>query len=146
MPLTTQFDTPASVRDMPASSQFYNNWHTFLRNGIARETVGERGGAEHAVVGERGLELEGNFLVLGAEGDLESIKNKVSGKPGLRKSLPILQVICYQTGNKLVFMIDIANQVSFIKLTAGLNTGHFKKDCGRSVHLQIQNKFILYKS
>jgi hypothetical protein len=35
MPLITQFDTPASVRDLPAGHAFYSNWHTFLANGLS---------------------------------------------------------------------------------------------------------------
>ena len=30
MALVTQFDTPASVRDLPVGHAFYANWHTFL--------------------------------------------------------------------------------------------------------------------
>src|SRR5687767_3206947 len=30
MALVTQFDTPASVRDLPLGSSFYSDWHNFL--------------------------------------------------------------------------------------------------------------------
>jgi hypothetical protein len=30
MALVTRFDTPAALRDLPAGSPFYDNWHTFL--------------------------------------------------------------------------------------------------------------------
>ena len=44
MPLVTQFDTPASLRDLPLGSPFYNNWHTYLDNSLARLTPGSGGG------------------------------------------------------------------------------------------------------
>jgi hypothetical protein len=34
MPLVTRFDTPASVRDLPAGSPFYDAWSDFLENGL----------------------------------------------------------------------------------------------------------------
>ena len=45
MALITQFDTPASVRDLPVGSPFYDQWHNYLRGEIAAETPGENGGA-----------------------------------------------------------------------------------------------------
>ena len=44
MSLITRFDTPASLRDLPASSVFYDNWHSFLAGRIAVSTVGSGGG------------------------------------------------------------------------------------------------------
>jgi hypothetical protein len=44
MALVTRFDTPASIRDLPAGSPFYVNWHDFLRGQIARSTPGSGGG------------------------------------------------------------------------------------------------------
>jgi hypothetical protein len=44
MALVTKFDTPASLRDMPTGSVFYDNWHTFLSNRIAMSTPGSGGG------------------------------------------------------------------------------------------------------
>jgi hypothetical protein len=34
MALVTRFDTPASLRDMPAGSVFYDNWHSFLAGNL----------------------------------------------------------------------------------------------------------------
>lgn len=34
MPLLTRFDTPASVRDLPAGSPFYDTWSDFLESGL----------------------------------------------------------------------------------------------------------------
>ena len=35
MALVTQFDTPASVRDAPAGSAFYTQWHGFLAGALS---------------------------------------------------------------------------------------------------------------
>jgi hypothetical protein len=40
MALLAQFDTPASLRDMPAGSPFYTNWHNFIDNRLAPFTPG----------------------------------------------------------------------------------------------------------
>lgn len=34
MPLVTRFDTPASLRDLPAGHAFYDAWHAFLAAGL----------------------------------------------------------------------------------------------------------------
>jgi len=34
MALVTRFDTPASLRDLPVGSVFYDNWHAFLAGGL----------------------------------------------------------------------------------------------------------------
>lgn len=44
MPLVTRFDTPASLRDLPAGSPFYDNWHAYLAGRIAASTPGSGGG------------------------------------------------------------------------------------------------------
>jgi hypothetical protein len=44
MPLITRFDTPASLRDLPAGSPFYDNWHAYLAGRIAPSTPGSAGG------------------------------------------------------------------------------------------------------
>lgn len=44
MALVTRFDTPGSLRDMPAGSVFYDNWHAFLAGRIAASTPGSGGG------------------------------------------------------------------------------------------------------
>jgi hypothetical protein len=44
MTLVTRFDTPASLRDMPAGSVFYDNWHTFVGSRIPMLTAGSGGG------------------------------------------------------------------------------------------------------
>lgn len=63
MALLPRFDTPASLRDMPVGSPFYDNWSQFIANQIAASTAGSGGGefydptetnvdviAEHALV------------------------------------------------------------------------------------------------
>lgn len=40
MALVTRFDTPASLRDLPAGSPFYDNWHDFIRVRLAPSTPG----------------------------------------------------------------------------------------------------------
>ena len=45
MPLITKFDTPASIRDLPEGSDFYQQWHEFIRGAINAETPGPNGGA-----------------------------------------------------------------------------------------------------
>lgn len=44
MPLVTRFDTPASLRDLPAGSPFYDNWHAYLAGRLAASTPGSGGG------------------------------------------------------------------------------------------------------
>jgi hypothetical protein len=61
MSLLPRFDTPASLRDLPADSVFYDNWHNFVSNQIATSTPGAGGVGEFYnpstldvnVVGER---------------------------------------------------------------------------------------------
>ena len=40
MALLTRFDTPASLRDLPAGSPFYDNWHDFIDLELAPSTPG----------------------------------------------------------------------------------------------------------
>jgi hypothetical protein len=51
MALLTRFDTPASLRDLPAGSVFYDNWHNYLSTSIAASTPGG-GGVSGGKVGE----------------------------------------------------------------------------------------------
>jgi hypothetical protein len=44
MTLVTRFDTPASLRDLPAASPFYDDWHAYLAGRIAASTPGSGGG------------------------------------------------------------------------------------------------------
>ena len=44
MALVTRFDTPASLRDLPAGSVFYDNWHAYLAGSLAASTPGSGGG------------------------------------------------------------------------------------------------------
>jgi len=44
MPAVTQLDTPGSLRDFPAGSPFYGNWHTFVASRIGSTTPGSGGG------------------------------------------------------------------------------------------------------
>lgn len=44
MALITRFDTPASLRDAPAGSVFYDNWHSYLASNIDASTAGTGGG------------------------------------------------------------------------------------------------------
>lgn len=44
MPLLLKFDTPASLRDVPAGSTFYTQWSNFLKNAIVDFTAGDNGG------------------------------------------------------------------------------------------------------
>jgi hypothetical protein len=44
MPLLTRFDTPASVRDVPATSPFYARWSDFVANLIGDQTPGSPAG------------------------------------------------------------------------------------------------------
>jgi hypothetical protein len=44
MTLIAQFDTPASLRDLPAGSPFYLNWHNFLEGELNDATTGSSGG------------------------------------------------------------------------------------------------------
>ena len=63
MALITRFDTPASLRDLPADSVFYDKWHRYLFDSIPETTpgggnVGEFYNASRIdvnVVGERSL-------------------------------------------------------------------------------------------
>lgn len=63
MALVTRFDTPASLRDLPAGSPFYDNWHNFLATRLnTTAATGTAGGefydaSEHdvSVVAERSL-------------------------------------------------------------------------------------------
>jgi hypothetical protein len=63
MPLVTRFETPASLRDMPVGSVFYDNWHNYIAGSLNAGTPGTNGGefydasqtdvnilAEHAIV------------------------------------------------------------------------------------------------
>ena len=45
MPLLARFDTPASLRDVPASSPFYSQWSDVVSATIANVTPGDNGGA-----------------------------------------------------------------------------------------------------
>ncbi len=45
MPLLPLFDTPASLRDVPAGSPFYANWSSFISSEIADLTPGDNNGA-----------------------------------------------------------------------------------------------------
>lgn len=44
MAVVTQYDTPASLRDVPAGSAFYGNWHRHIADRLARTTAGSGGG------------------------------------------------------------------------------------------------------
>lgn len=44
MPFVTRFDTPGSLRDLPADSPFYDNWHAFIAAELAAVTSGSGGG------------------------------------------------------------------------------------------------------
>lgn len=44
MALVTRFDTPASLRDMPEGSAFYDDWHAYLAGQLAASTPGSGGG------------------------------------------------------------------------------------------------------
>lgn len=44
MSLLARYDTPASLRDMPVGSPFYDNWHNFIALRIAASTIGTNGG------------------------------------------------------------------------------------------------------
>lgn len=44
MALIAQFDTPASLRDLPPGSPFYLNWHNFLESILDDVTPGSSGG------------------------------------------------------------------------------------------------------
>lgn len=43
MALVTQFDTPGSLRDMPAGSPFFTQWHNYLAGQLTRVTPGSVG-------------------------------------------------------------------------------------------------------
>ena len=60
MTLVTRFDTPASLRDLPAGSVFYDNWHAYLAAGLVT-TAGEieaRPGAGNVIPGEARVTLD----------------------------------------------------------------------------------------
>lgn len=44
MPLVTRFDTPASLRDLPAGSVLYDNWHAYIAGRLSAATPGSGGG------------------------------------------------------------------------------------------------------
>ena len=44
MSLLKKFDTPASLRDVPASSTFYDEWHKHVDSTFGDESPGENGG------------------------------------------------------------------------------------------------------
>jgi hypothetical protein len=44
MALLTRYDTPASLRDMPAGSPFYDNWHAFIAGRLAASRPGSPSG------------------------------------------------------------------------------------------------------
>ena len=44
MTLVTRFDTPASLRDLPAGSVFYDNWHAYIAGRLNASTPGSGGG------------------------------------------------------------------------------------------------------
>ena len=44
MALVTRFDTPASLRDLPPGSAFYDDWHTHIANRLGASTPGSGGG------------------------------------------------------------------------------------------------------
>lgn len=44
MPLLARYDTPASLRDMPVGSPFYNNWNNLIAMRLAASTPGTNGG------------------------------------------------------------------------------------------------------
>jgi hypothetical protein len=46
MPLVTRYDTPSSIRDFPAGSAFYANWHNYIAGELAASTPGGIGGGE----------------------------------------------------------------------------------------------------
>jgi len=45
MPILKRFDTPASVKDVPAASPFYDKWSAFISRLIGGTTKGDGGGA-----------------------------------------------------------------------------------------------------
>lgn len=45
MTVLTKFDTPARLRDAPAGSLFYDQWHSFISSQIQATTTGDNGGA-----------------------------------------------------------------------------------------------------
>ena len=44
MSLITQFDTPASIKDFDENSEFYKQWHEFVKGLIEEKTPGPNGG------------------------------------------------------------------------------------------------------
>lgn len=44
MPLLTRFDTPAYLKDVPATSPFYNKWSAFISKLVGGKTNGNNGG------------------------------------------------------------------------------------------------------
>ena len=62
MALLPIFDTPASLRDLPAGSPFYTNWSNYVKGLISNVTPGDNGGAFYNptttdvnVVGEKAI-------------------------------------------------------------------------------------------
>ena len=45
MALLKKFDTPASLRDVPISSAFYDQWHNYVDELFGSDAIGENGGA-----------------------------------------------------------------------------------------------------
>lgn len=45
MTVLSKFDTPARLRDAPAGSLFYDQWHSFISSQILATTAGDNGGA-----------------------------------------------------------------------------------------------------
>lgn len=43
MALLARFDTPASLRDLPAGSAFYDNWHNYLASSLPASIPGDAG-------------------------------------------------------------------------------------------------------
>jgi hypothetical protein len=46
MAIVTRFDTPASLRDLPAGSPFYDDWHNFVAAGLGPATTPGSGGGK----------------------------------------------------------------------------------------------------
>ena len=66
MPRLETFDTPASLRDVASSSEFYREWHYFVDSEFATDVVGENGGVlfnpartDVNVVGEKTMTWNG---------------------------------------------------------------------------------------
>lgn len=46
MAIVTRFDTPASLRDLPVGSPFYDDWHSFIAAGLGPATTPGSGGGQ----------------------------------------------------------------------------------------------------